>query len=788
MPGRYALVDAAFTLVLVGVALLGFRTDFAGWAWVLASAAGLVLGVLIAHVTAALRLPSVVTLAGVVLAYFLLGGPLAVRGDLVGGVLPSLQTFADLARTAVHGWKRLVTLLPPVDATTELHALPWAVGLVGGALTYAVARRWRSPYAVVLAPLALLGLVIVLGTTEPAALAVQGVGFALVAVGWMVERSARTRAALQNGAGRSTRLGVGTGLVALAAVAGLVVGPHLPGSESTPRLVARAHVTPPIDIAAFASPLVGYRQYTEPNKAALFDAPVLEVRGLPAGTPLRFATLDSYDGSVWGAATRANSGSVSPGASFQQVGRTIAARGPGQLRTVSVTVPEGGYSDVWLPTSGTVTGFRFTGARQEPLSSQLWLNTDTETALVPARLEAGDSYTFSAYVPPVSPRMPTSLTNSTGSLTEGLDTSFLDAKLDAWTGEEPDPWSQFRSVARVMQSEGAYTDGGTANSVERFYLPGHSIGRLSRFTSIPQLAGNDEQYAATLALVGNRLGIPTRVVMGAIVPASGTVQGKDVHAWVEVRDATGSWVPVLQDNFLPDRDRKPKELQTKVQDRKVGALVPPPPGSNPPSVLQGPDQAQNATNLKKPPKKLLDPSTWPWWLRVLVLYVLLPLVALTLLYWLLRGLKAWRRRRHATRGPTPARVAWAWNDLVASARSYGHHPPRRATRLEQAGAIAGPVDTSTLAASANALVFGPGVPSDADAAAYWAATDEVRRDLRANADFWRRLRSDVDPRPLFSTGPARPPRATKQPGPGDPGDPGGPSDATRAADREPQPA
>ncbi|MFC8502936.1 transglutaminaseTgpA domain-containing protein [Pedococcus sp. NPDC057267] len=784
VPGRDALVDAAFTVVLVGLALLGFRTDFAGYAWVLAAAGGLLVGLLLAHVTTALRLPAVATLAGVVVAYFLLGGPLAVRGDLVGGVVPSLRTFADLARTAVQGWKRLVTLLPPVDTTAELHALPWAVGLVGGAVTYAVARRLRSPYAVVLAPLAVLGLVIVLGTLEPAALAAQGVGFAVVAVGWMVERSARTRAPLQNGAGRATRLGVGTGLVALAAVAGLVVGPHLPGGDANPRLVARAHVTPPIDIAAFASPLAGFRKYTEPNKSDLYNTTVLDVRGLPAGTPLRFATLDSYDGSVWGAASRANTGSVVPGASFQQVGRTVAAQGPGRPTTVTVTVPDGGYSDVWLPTAGTVTGFRFTGARQEALASQLWLNVDTDTALVPARLEPGDTYTFTAYVPATATRMPQSLATSTGSLTESTDTSFLDAKLDAWTGEVPDAWAQFRSVARVMQSEGAYTDGGTENSVERFYLPGHSIGRLARFTSIPQLAGDDEQYAATLALVGNRLGIPTRVVMGAIVPASGQVQGKDVHAWVEVRDATGTWVPVLQDNFLPDRDRKPKELQTKVQDRKVGAIVPPPPGSNPPSVLQGPDQAQNATNLKKPPKKLLDPTSWPWWLRVLVLYVLLPLLALTLLYWLVRGLKAWRRKRHATRGPTPARIAWAWNDLVASARSYGHHPPRRATRLEQAGAVRGPVDLRPLAVSANALVFGPGLPSDADAAAYWAATNDARSDLRANADFWRRLRSDVDLRPLFAKGPARPPRARKTP-PRGPADPGAPS---RAADREPQPA
>ena len=86
--------------------------------------------------------------------------------------------------------------------------------------------------------------------------------------------------------------------------------------------------------------------------------------------------------------------------------------------------------------------------------------------------------------------------------------------------------------------------------------------------------------------------------------------------------------------------------------------------------------------------------------------------------------------------------------------------------------------------SANALVFGPGVPSDADAAAYWAATNEARSDLRANADFWRRLRSDVDLRPLFSKGPARPARTAKGAPPG----PAGPGEAAHTPDREPQPA
>ncbi len=302
------------------------------------------------------RLPAVVTLVGVAAAYFLLGGPLAVRGDLVAGVIPSGQTFRDLAHTLVHGWKRLLTMLPPVDAIGPLLALPLIVGLVGAAVTYTVARRWTSPYAVLPAPLALLALGIALGTLEPAGLLVQGVLFGLLAIGWMVLRAARDRAPLQNGAGRGARAGLAAGLLAVAAVAGYAAGPHLPGADADARVVARSAVTPPFDVAQYPSPLAGYRRYTEPNPADLWDRDLLRVEGLPAGTPLRFATLDAYDGAVWGASNRANNGTRVAGAAFQQVGSRVATRGEGRPVQVRVTVPEDGYRDVWLPTAGTVTG------------------------------------------------------------------------------------------------------------------------------------------------------------------------------------------------------------------------------------------------------------------------------------------------------------------------------------------------------------------------------------------------------------------------------------------------
>ena len=85
--------------------------------------------------------------------------------------------------------------------------------------------------------------------------------------------------------------------------------------------------------------------------------------------------------------------------------------------------------------------------------------------------------------------------------------------------------------------------------------------------------------------------------------------------------------------------------------KKTGAQVPPPAANNPPSVLQGPDQAQNATQLKNPPKddkSPLDPSTWPDWLRYLVFFLVVPLLVLLLAYAVIRLAKWLRRRRRRT--------------------------------------------------------------------------------------------------------------------------------------------
>lgn len=746
MPSREALVDLAFALVLVTIALVGFRTGFIGWEWMVAAAIGVLLGTLVAHVAAVRSWPLIVTALALVAIHFVLGGPVAVRGDLIGGVLPTLQTFRDLAVTPVSGWKDWLTLLPPVDARGPLVALPWLTGLVGSALTYGVARRFASVGAAAIAPVVLLIGSIALGTQQPAAKLVQGVLFALVLILWLVARAARTRAALQNGAGRQARTITGVVLLTVAALAGSLLGQFLPGTdEGTARAVVRDELTPPYDVAQFTSPLSGFRQYTQPNAADLYDTEILQVSGLPAGTPVRFATLDKYDGLVWGAADRAADGTP-----FQQVGSRIAPRDTGDTVEATVTVPQGGYTGAWLPVAGSATGVRFTGTRADDLADALWLNTSTETAVVPALVQPGDTYTFAAVLDAKnwSTKLPAQLDVASGGQVDE-DTSFLDAKLDAWTGQASGSWEKFVAVAKTMSQDGAYTDGGTPNSYEKVYLPGHGLGRLSRFVGSTQLAGNDEQYASTLALVGNRLGIPSRVVMGAVPQARGIVKGRDVHAWVEVQESNGRWHALLPSTFLPDRNKKPNEQQLKSEEQKVGAQVPPPAGVNPPSVLQGPDQAQNATDLKKKKRNPLDIGAWPLWLKILVLGLVLPILLALAAYFLIRWLKNRRRRLHATTGPTPSRAAWVWRDLVTDARSLGVPVPRGATRLEQSTSFPESVTAEPIATGANAAVFGPGEPEPEVATTLLADADTIRKEMRASVSKWRRLRSDIDIRPLL---------------------------------------
>lgn len=752
-PTRAHWLDTAFTIALVGCILVGLRTVLFGWEWWQAAAVGVLLGLVVGHVQGTYRWPLVaITVLGAVL-YLLLGGPLAVRDDLKWGFLPTGQTFKDLLAGPTTGWMDLLTLVPPVDARGRYLAVPLFLALVGTATTYATARVTRSRLRLAAPPFALLVVTIVVGTVQPAAQWIQGLLVAVLLVLWLSLRDLidpDVGIARPGARGPAwSRIVSGAVLLGIAALVGSLLGPHLPGlSAGDERRVVRTEVVPGHDANVLASPLTGYREYTQSSPSGLYDRQILQVDGVPATTPMRLATLDTWDGSTWGIAGRGDT-RADAGRSFQQFGRRVGVLASEDTTQVRVSVPEDGYRGPWVLTTGRVEGIEFMGDTQERLEGKAWLNLSTNTVLVPPELQPGDVYEVRTALPPKGTgELPEHLPVASGSMPMRGDPSFVDGRIATWRGETTDRWEAFRTIATTLREEGTYTDGTPAESEDeldtsqrgelaratQLYPAGHGLGRLDTFLNSDPLAGNDEQYAATLALIGNRLGIPTRVVIGATATDDGVIRGRDIHAWVEVQQADGQWFQVLPQTFIPDMTEQAASADTAPTPWEAPEVEPPPPPPPPPPPAPEPVVDWSA------------PSTWPLWAQLLGVFVGIPL----LLVLLTPLVTAIRRAVRLRRGTPDRRVGRAWNDLVEEARVLGRELPAGGTRIEQARALGPAVDAVPAALRADGLVFGEG-HLDPGAVTQWQTElRRVRRRLRRETPFVRRMRATFDPRPLFS--------------------------------------
>ncbi|HEX7302651.1 DUF3488 and transglutaminase-like domain-containing protein [Lentzea sp.] len=733
VPRRDDLVDAAFLSALFTVALLGFRTTYTGWGFLMVGGTGLALGVLAGHVASVLRRPMIAVAAMTIAVFFLLGGAVAMRET--GGV-PTPDNLAGLAGVSVHGWKQLLTTLPPVDGAGPLLVIPYILGLLCGAGGFTLARRVSLSAAPVGAPLAVLAAVILLGTGEAAG--VLGAVFAAAATGWIAVRSARHRTGVRGL--RRVRAVTAVVLVGVAAGLALLVAPVLPGTGSTHRLVLRNHVEPPFEIGAYASPLVGYRKHTK-DANQLWDQALFTVAGLPAGERVRIATLDGYDGRVWGA-TNDPSGTTDPlqRNNFQRIGVRIPVGATGAEADVTIKI-EAAYAtadelNAWLPTAGRAREIAFTGDRKAGHTENLRYNLATSSGIVADRLREGDTYELRTVL--ASQGIPDDAQPFGHPTVRTADLAFVRSKVAKWTGGASTIAERLKAAAAYLRDNGAYTDGGAG---ETEYLPGHSAGRLTAFFNAKRPAGNDEQYAAAYALVANEIGMPARVVLGAVPGAGGVVRGENVQAWVEIHLADGTWAVVPNTEYMPDRSKKPDHQPPQEIENTDAAVVPPP------NTVKMPSSLVDASRADASGVGIGDPggSVLPRWLVDLLVdvgSVLLPVAAVV---GLVVGGKAVRRHRRRTRGSTATRFATGWRELVDHARDLGTRVPRGLTRRQEATVLAR-FGLGGLAAQADSTVFGPGTPDQAAVDAYWSAVREARRRMRTEVPRWRRWLAALDVR------------------------------------------
>lgn len=735
VPSRAELVDALFVVALLALALLGYRQAYGGWAFLVVGLAGSVLGVVLGWVTSRIRVPVVLVAAACVLAAMVTGG-LVLRDTALGGFLPSPGTVAALADVAVSGWKQLLTTVRPVGDSGHLLALPYLLGLAGGVASQNLAQRVRPVAAPLLPAVVVAALSILFGGPQPVASFLQGAGLTVVALAWSAARRGRGRVTLVRSNRRLFRPVAALAVLGIASAGAWVLGPFLPGATAHQRTVIA--VQPPFDPTAFASPLAAFRQYTKNSPTPLVDVPLFQVRGLPAGQSVRVATLDAYDGHVWGASNRASS--LSPVAGFARIGGALPSSGSGAAQDVSITVEPGYAANVWVPTAGVPQSLLLTGPTSD-LQSSLRYSLATRTGIVPSGLQPGDTVRMSVRSLPTMTVEQLAAAAPEPSPAMAPD-AYAPVRETAvkWSETGKSPLDRVLLIAQRLRA-GTYSDGQDAVPSD----PGHGAGRLASFVQEEQLVGDDEQYASTMALMANAVGVPARVVLRATVPPDGVVRGRDVQGGVELALAGTGWVPLDTSVFTPSRDKKP-QIQPKTKVPEVPPKVVPPP--LPPLTVTTTTSTQADTSPGRKTNTAFGFSL-PGWVVAGARWTAPPLLLVSAFVALVLGLKTLRRRRRRTRGPATTRLVNGWAELLDRVRDLGVTVPT-GTRRQQSARLSH-LPLRELAHHADAAVFGPGDPADADIERYWHAVDQARRELVDALPRWRRIRVALSLRSLAPT-------------------------------------
>ena len=743
LPDSRKLVEAGFVLVVSAIALYGFSTTFDSWSFFAVSGIGLVIAVLVAHLVRALRGHWTIGLAGAAAAYFIFGGPAAMRGDLAYRILPTMATEQDLWSMVVYGWKQLLTTLPPVAGEGPFLALPFALALVFGAAAYGLAASYEWIAAPLIPSGILFALVIALGTDQVGNLLVQTALWGVAVLGWMAYRAHRRgRMVIADAVGvRWARVFGGAGIIAVATVVAVVAGPVWPGVDP-PRDILRHHVQPPIDLNQYPSPMPTFRKFSSKALADTYyyDKTLMTVEGVEPGSLVRFAVLDSYDGWVWGAG----------GGGFRRVGTTIPAEvegAPVKGTPVDMTITVGDvYAsqaplNIWIPSLGYSTSITFSGNGARAHEQAMAYDLKKGQGLALDQLKSGD------VIHVTSIPMPTDtgggLTPAGSLLVSPERTEFLAADLEKMTGGNVANWEQLVNMAKGFRA-GGWSDG-TRGDGDGQYTPGSGQDRLKAFlATLPKYAGSDEQYAAMYALAANRIGYPARVVFGAKLPAGGAIQGKDVTIWVEVCTTNG-WVALPPDFFIPPRENEPEPPPptTTEEPQNVQDIQPPNP-QRPPGDLSNMDtQAQTDPPNNEPPVET------PWWVGPAI-WTGVGVGGFALLIGLLvglKGLRAWWRRH---RGPASKRIAGGWNEALDGARDLGIRIPAAMTRQEQAAAMGIP-PLIDLARTTNEVMFQKTPPDQAIVDDYWASVRQTKSALGVSRKGLARLWSRITPRSLLPT-------------------------------------
>jgi hypothetical protein len=282
------------------------------------------------------------------------------------------------------------------------------------------------------------------------------------------------------------------------------------------------------------------------------------------------------------------------------------------------------------------------------------------------------------------------------------------------------------------------------------------------------MVGDQEQYAALMALMVRSIGLPARVAVGFVPPASAGVaasaegaasaggaasggsaptdgevelRGRDISAWVEVPFEGYGWVafdpsPKADTSTTVD-DRSPTER------RAVTVEVPPAlPPAQPDSVDT--ENANQRPDVSDPDPAAADQgSPWIAALITALAWLLLLVVLLAIPVGIILALKAARRRRRRRAEAPRDQITGGWAELLDTAVDAGYRPAAWHTRTETAADLqsTGVLQVDWLAPAADAAEFSPGPVNPERASGYWREVDDRSAELLGGLPLWRRWRA-----------------------------------------------
>ena len=714
--------DLLAVVTLLGLALWGLDDSLSSRSYLAVAAVGLVMVTGLALALLAAERSTALFLL-IALPTYVVVGSMTALGSFTQVDVPTPSGLVDVLAATITAPLRLLTTIPPVDGDDSVLVLPHFLGFVLGGAAVWIALRSRRPALPLIPLLVALAVCILLSTEEPQGLVVRSLAFAVVSLAWVASRAADLRPIQHRWRGVAGRVVTGAVVVALVAAVVWVATPRL-DAGATDRQVLRGRVGAGEDVSQLDNPLAGFRKFTvQPDDAPgnLNRRRLLRVTGLPREERLRFVTLDTYDGATWSAGNATVAGTRAD--LFQRIGSVIGSSRAGRPVRVQVEVTAS-YASSWLPLAGQLTGLSFDYRDGRAQRADVRYNPATTTAMVRGALVGNDDYTFSAVLP--DERLRSSMTPYPHRRRLQPAGDFLDPLLRPWAQADLSPVGKVLSLARYLRTNGRYSDGGEGAAAA--YGPGHDVARLGKgFFGSRRPVGDDEQYAAFMALAANRLGVPARVVVGARPGPRGWVRGRDVFAWVELRVGDGSWRVLPLSAFMSHREPRRSEPPRTSPERFVQRTTP--------HVTEQPTQRpDHATGTVGTPRPEDDRPGLPWWLLV-------PSVV-----WVVPALKWLRRRRRRRLRRVSLRFAGGWSELLDLAADQGRPVPPELPRIVQARLLGRGED---LARIADEHVFAPEVPSRAVAASFWRGIDRERHAMAREVGPARRVLAFWSPRSLL---------------------------------------